>query len=218
VLFDLDGTLTDRQGTLRAYARQFLLDFGAVFRLTEIAAVAAELVRLDDNGYNPRRSHDLAAHPAFTAAPSPEELESHRTFHFPRFTVARTGARETLAVLATRSIRMGIVTNGHTSAQQTKVDVLGIRPLMRTVLVSETEQVEKPDPRIFHTAAERLGLPPQRCMFVGDHPEKDVCGAEAAGMRAVWIPAELPWPADVAPAARAIKALPELLQLLHLRF
>ncbi|MGC1549027.1 MAG: HAD family hydrolase [Rhodanobacter sp.] len=53
----------------------------------------------------------------------------------------------------------------------------------------------KPDPRIFHAAAERLGLDPAQILHVGDDPELDVVGAREAGLRTAWINrAGHPWP------------------------
>jgi putative hydrolase of the HAD superfamily len=83
-------------------------------------------------------------------------------------------------------LRLGIVTNGATAVQNAALDALGVRPAVDAVLISEAEGVRKPDPAIFHRAAERLGVRPNECCFVGDHPIVDISGAEAAGLRAVW--------------------------------
>jgi putative hydrolase of the HAD superfamily len=45
---------------------------------------------------------------------------------------------------------------------------------------------EKPDPRIFHFTAERLGVAPSEVTHVGDSLQADVLGAVRAGMRAIW--------------------------------
>ena len=42
--------------------------------------------------------------------------------------------------------------------------------------------VDKPDPQIFKFAAEKMGVPVERCMFVGENL-LEVIGAKAAGMR-----------------------------------
>jgi putative hydrolase of the HAD superfamily len=54
------------------------------------------------------------------------------------------------------------------------------------VLISDGEGVSKPDPEIFRRALERLGTNASDAVFVGDHPDVDVSGARAAGMKAVW--------------------------------
>lgn len=45
----------------------------------------------------------------------------------------------------------------------------------------------KPDRAIFHHACERLGLPADEVLHVGDDPLLDVAGARDAGMRTAWI-------------------------------
>jgi hypothetical protein len=50
-LIDLDDTITDRAATVRAYVPQFMCDFGDRFRLADPEQVAAELIRIDRNGY-----------------------------------------------------------------------------------------------------------------------------------------------------------------------
>ncbi len=47
--------------------------------------------------------------------------------------------------------------------------------------------VAKPDARIFHAAADKLGLPHAAVLHVGDDAALDVLGALAAGMQTVWV-------------------------------
>ncbi len=52
--------------------------------------------------------------------------------------------------------------------------------------VGESEIHALPDRLIFDRAVARLGVMPWECCHVGDHPEVDVSGARAAGLRAIW--------------------------------
>jgi HAD superfamily hydrolase (TIGR01509 family) len=45
----------------------------------------------------------------------------------------------------------------------------------------------KPDPRIFAAACEAAGVPPERCLHVGDDWHLDIAPARAAGMHAAWV-------------------------------
>jgi len=45
--------------------------------------------------------------------------------------------------------------------------------------------VHKPDPAIYRITAERLGLPPEQILHVGDHPVEDYAAAREAGLQAV---------------------------------
>lgn len=44
----------------------------------------------------------------------------------------------------------------------------------------------KPDRQIYKLAMERLGVAPERCLFVGDGGSNELCGAKSAGMRTVF--------------------------------
>jgi FMN phosphatase YigB (HAD superfamily) len=49
------------------------------------------------------------------------------------------------------------------------------------VVDSHLVGIEKPDPRIFRIALDRLGVPAARALFVGDIRSVDEAGARAAG-------------------------------------
>ena len=54
--------------------------------------------------------------------------------------------------------------------------------------VSASEMgVAKPDPRIFHAAAQMAGVAPAEVLHVGDDAAMDVLGALDAGMQTVWV-------------------------------
>jgi HAD superfamily hydrolase (TIGR01509 family) len=69
-------------------------------------------------------------------------------------------------------------------------------------------RMEKPELLIFLWTAERLGVPPERIVHVGDSWEADVEGAYSAGMRAVWFRprAPRPVPPELAGIARIGRA------------
>jgi putative hydrolase of the HAD superfamily len=218
VLLDLDDTLTDRPATIRAYAQQFVRDFGASFRVAEASIVAAELARLDRNGYNPDRASDLAGHGAWIKRPSIAELGEHWDEYFVVCTRGREGASATVDALVRAGIPLGVVTNGRTKKQRRKIEVLCLQDRLGALLISEECGFAKPDERIFRAAAAKLAVHPSECMFIGDNPEKDVRGAAAVGMRAVWFRAALPWPEGVAPPDECVTSFCEVLELpgLHL--
>ena len=55
-------------------------------------------------------------------------------------------------------MKIGIITSGTVSAQESKIHGLGLAPLMDTVLNSEREGVLKPDAVIVERALTRLGV------------------------------------------------------------
>jgi putative hydrolase of the HAD superfamily len=59
-----------------------------------------------------------------------------------------------------------------------------LQPLFDALVISGEVGMRKPDPEIFHLATERLGVPPQRCVFVDDHPGH-LKAAQEVGMTTV---------------------------------
>lgn len=90
---------------------------------------------------------------------------------------------------------------------------IGIGHYFRHSFSAAVLGVAKPDPRIFHAAAEALQLQPGEVLHVGDDATLDARGAMEAGMQAVWInPAEHAWPYDTPPHA-TVGSLTALCQL-----
>jgi len=80
--------------------------------------------------------------------------------------------------------RAGILSNADISLEDRMRDGLGIYDLFDTVISSAAVGMAKPDHRIYHLAAERLGLPPEECVFIDDL-ERNVTAAREVGMAAV---------------------------------
>ena len=58
---------------------------------------------------------------------------------------------------------------------------------MDELIVCGDYGIQKPDPKIFEIAAQRLGLTCEEIAFVGDTFYKDISGAIKAGMMPVWM-------------------------------
>jgi putative hydrolase of the HAD superfamily len=82
--------------------------------------------------------------------------------------------------------RLAVVSNWD-SRLPALLDRLGLAASFDEIVVSALERVEKPDPRIFFRALERLGASPGEALHAGNSRELDVAGARAAGIAAVLI-------------------------------
>jgi putative hydrolase of the HAD superfamily len=94
---------------------------------------------------------------------------------------------DVLDYFAAKGIDMGIVTNGGIDFQNKKIDKLGLRKYMKTIIISGEAGISKPDPRIFDIALEQMSSSRDRTLFVGDYPPNDIRGAVDAGLISVWI-------------------------------
>jgi putative hydrolase of the HAD superfamily len=80
-----------------------------------------------------------------------------------------------------QGIRTGLVSN---SMGEGRYDRGAFPELFDGVVISGEVGMHKPQPEIFKLGCERIGLPPEECVFVDDLREN--CeGAEAVGMRAI---------------------------------
>lgn len=64
---------------------------------------------------------------------------------------------------------------------------VGLAPLLSAQLYSDEVGVRKPNPELALAAAERIGVPIERCWFVGDSLLRDIACARAAGVSAAII-------------------------------
>jgi HAD superfamily hydrolase (TIGR01509 family) len=93
--------------------------------------------------------------------------------------VALPGAPELLHYLHERGVPFAIATSGY---HRTAAQAIALLSLPQGTVVVTRDQVEraKPDPDLFLTAAERLGVEPNRCFVVGDSIW-DLLAAQRAG-------------------------------------
>ncbi len=92
---------------------------------------------------------------------------------------------------------LGAITNGNFPFAQ-----LGVARRFAFIVHAEEVGELKPAPAAFHRAVELSGGDPARWVHVGDGLDTDIEGAQACGMKAVWINrAGIPLPDGYAPDA-----------------
>jgi putative hydrolase of the HAD superfamily len=85
-----------------------------------------------------------------------------------------------------RTMKLGIVSNGGSSTQRRKWRAAGLSEIIPhdRVIISGEVGMAKPERGIFLLASEILSVSPEDCLHLGDHQVNDLDGARAAGMRA----------------------------------
>jgi putative hydrolase of the HAD superfamily len=212
VLFDLDGTLFDRDATVAGILAWQVGAFAAAIGPDRSAEFVQRVTALDEHGHGDKREvYGVVAAEFGLDASVRDQLVESFWVEYPRHCQPGPGVAATLLALRRRGKRLGIITNGAASVQNAAIDALGIRNTMAAILISETEGLRKPDPQLFQRAAERIGAPLDRCCFVGDHPTIDVGGARAAGLQAFWKRTSYWSPSAPVPT---IEAIPDLLEII----
>lgn len=216
ILFDLDETLLDRTTSLVAFLADQYDCFADKLGDVPFDAWSRRFLVLDARG----RCHKSIVYAAILSEfggeleLAPALLEDYNQ-RCSLYAQAFPGMVEMLQRLRSRGLALGIVTNGETVFQTRTIDALGLRDHVDAVLISEAEGLRKPDARLFDRAADRLGVEPSHCLFVGDNPVADILGAFAAGMQTAWFRSGADWPGDLAPMPGvAIGALSQVLGLI----
>lgn len=97
--------------------------------------------------------------------------------------------RPTLERLRDMGLRLGLVSNTLNGADyiRTQFAAAGILNLFECTVFSSQHGINKPDPRLFQHVLDTMGVDAADAWYVGDKPQRDVCGAHAAGMTAVLV-------------------------------
>ncbi len=201
IFFDLDDTLLDTHATYQeaiaatcaaAARRRAGLD---PRRLGEVyLAVAAEMWRSFDLGQMRESAEEIRLmvwrEALRQAGFEGESLATGLADHYGAG--RRAGHRLFPGALHTlervhRRYHLGLITNGMTEIQHDKIRQLGIEPFFDTILVSQEVGFAKPDPRLFELALARVPCRPEEAVMIGDSPDRDIAGARAVGMHALWV-------------------------------
>jgi putative hydrolase of the HAD superfamily len=186
VFFDLDGTLYDRDAAIIRMAEEQFEAFREELRIDK-PVFMDRLVALDGHGHNrsPRLHHELAESLGF-GTDLAERLEACFGSRYPNQCRISEDSLNTLEALRGNGKKLGIITNGPTRWQSRKIECMGIASFFDIVLISETEGIQKPDPRIFKRGLDACSVLAGESIFVGDHPDIDIGGARSAGLMPIW--------------------------------
>jgi len=77
--------------------------------------------------------------------------------------------------------RLAALSNGNADLHR-----IGLAHYFDSVHSAESVGRAKPDPAMFARALADTGVPAQRALHIGDHPEQDVLAARAHGLHALW--------------------------------
>nr|WP_295771579.1 HAD-IA family hydrolase [Rhodoferax sp.] len=179
ILFDLDGTLIDSAPDLGAAADQMRVARGMpplpLVSYRHMAGAGARgmlevafSIGVDDPGYDVMR----------------EEFFSNYAACMTERTVVFDGVQELIAQLEHRQLPWGVVTNKSSRFTDPLTRAMPLFLNAGAIVSGDTTPHAKPHPAPLLEAARRLGVPAERCIYVGDD-ERDIVAGLAAGMKTV---------------------------------
>jgi putative hydrolase of the HAD superfamily len=181
LMIDLDNTLIDRDAAFRLGVVEFL----AAHSLP--AADVDWVMSVDASGYASRTIVSQAIIDRYGNG-----LDQDSVIGF-----LRRGAREharvtpeteaALSLVRADGNQVVIVTNGAVPQQTGKITASGLDRLVDGWVVSEGVGSRKPEPGIFHAAAEAVGATLDGAWMIGDRDDADILGAHRLGLQSAWL-------------------------------
>jgi putative hydrolase of the HAD superfamily len=178
VVFDLDDTLAVTEAD-----RTTLLETAA-----DRASVPLTFDReayLDAHSEHSGTESRLPVFEALVGADAPDLTRAYRETIGDALTPIE-GAETVISTLRNR-YRVGLLTDGPGETQRDKLRRLGWGDAFDAVVVTGPIGAPKPERLGFETITDDLAVRPEQAVYVGDHPERDIEGAAAAGLRTVQV-------------------------------
>ncbi|MGG0486966.1 HAD family hydrolase [Priestia aryabhattai] len=187
VIFDLDGTLLDRDSSLKHFIQDQYERYSKELAHIPKQKYISRFIELDQKGYVWKdKVYQQLLNEYDLSNLTWEEMLDDYLHYFPAHCVPFLHMEHVLKELKKKGLLLGMITNGFTDFQWINIKALRIDHYFDTILVSEQEGIKKPHKDIFLRALKALDVSAEESVYIGDHPENDVLGARGAGIHAVW--------------------------------
>ncbi|WP_163582395.1 HAD family hydrolase [Gracilibacillus saliphilus] len=187
VLFDLDGTLLDRDSSINIFAKNQYNKYYKALQHVDKDLYINRFIELDNRGmvWKDKVYQQLVKEFSITDLTWKELLDDYIS-RFCYSCKPFSNLHQMLNRLKNMNIKLGMITNGKGTFQRDSINALEIDKYFSIILISELEGIKKPNPKIFEKALQHLQVQPNECFFVGDHPENDINAAKRVGMHTIW--------------------------------
>ena len=189
ILFDFDGTLSNRQMNAYLMYRHFLKPYFSDLNEIEFEAVLQDMLTFDCNGTtetHQRMIPFLNKYGDLLPEDFNEKFIEFSKMNMYRFAVLKDETIDVLEKLKGK-YRLCILSNGFSFSQHNKIKQVKIEDYFDVILVSGDLSFKKPEAEIFEYAAKQLGVKCEECLMIGDVFSSDILGAIRAGVIPVWI-------------------------------
>ena len=192
VVFDLDHTLFDRYGTLRAvlpemYSRMRDSIPENLSQEDFIEGLIAGEKQHIYHGWDYTADRLVEMGIFNEGTKGADVWRCLFTYCWPLAAVKYPFTEPTLIRLKEMGLKLGIVTNGEHDLQWNKLRLLNFDYLFDEIVISGDVGVQKPESKPFEVMSEKLGIEPENLLYVGDNPLNDVEGSRKAGYIPVWV-------------------------------
>jgi putative hydrolase of the HAD superfamily len=211
VVFDIDGTLVDRNTAFINYCNDFIDKYSSIYPYEGDREKLIEyMIKIDENGYGGLLNFIPRLRAMWELPIKPEDFKKERNELFGKYAVGMPRVHEILSTLK-KKYKLGVITNGYSKVQRGKMETVGILDYFDDIIVSGEVGIEKPDKNIFFLSCNNLKVKPEETIYVGDYYPNDIAGAKNANITSIWINKEV---TDAEYEGICIQELEELLEIL----
>lgn len=199
IVFDIDGTLMDDDRAVSLALSSFHARHGHELGLShgDLAARWRELTNLHFARYlrgevsmeAQRRARILDLFAPAKQALTLAEADSLFATYLSDYRASWCAYPDAVPALAELygGFALAVLSNGDRSQQTQKLRDCALDTYFSEIITSSEIGWAKPAPEAFLISCRRLGIPPERCVYVGDNAETDARASAAAGMIGVWL-------------------------------
>lgn len=210
VIFDVDGVLVDSYAAHRESWQRFAAERHWTFTDQQFAASFGRTTReiiAETWGDQLARAGESLTDEAVASLDERKEALYREIIaeDFP----GMDGAPALIGALAAAGYRLAVGSSGPAANVRMVLQHVDPAGAVEVAITGDDVTRGKPDPQVFQLAAERLGLPPSRCVVVEDAPA-GIAAAHAAGMRCFAVASTGRQRADLRAAELVVDALAEL--------
>ncbi|MGB5238090.1 MAG: HAD family hydrolase [Flavobacteriaceae bacterium] len=196
-ILDLDNTLYDYNGPHKKAMAAVLDNFSNEFALAMKKTV--ESFKIARQKTHSELLHTAASHNRLLYFQKMLELNGINSLEYAMFyynlywdtflenMVLYESAKVFLLRIKNAGLGVCLLTDLTAHIQYRKIERLGLSEFVDFVVTSEEVGVEKPDAKMFKTALGKLNCNHDQALMIGDNWEKDILGAAAMELKAIWI-------------------------------
>jgi len=184
ILFDVDGTLSDTDDLFTQNLEPILRPFRFLFRDQDPRRLTRRFVMWSEAPANFLIGIPDTLGLDDKIAAVMERLNRRRSRIKKNFLLI-SGVKEMLQVLSAR-YPLGIVSVRDESSTRLFLDRFGLAPFFQVIVTGQTTGHTKPYPDPIFYAAERVGVPAEACLMVGD-TTVDIRAGKAAGAQTIGV-------------------------------
>ncbi len=189
VLFDLDNTLVDFMRMKKASCEEAIaamIDAGLAIRKEKAIKVLYELYQ--EHGMEDKEIFQKLLHK--TAGSVDYKVLAAGIIAYRRvkagYLAPYPGVTSTLLAIRKQGIKLAIVSDAPRMRAWLRLASMRLMDFFDVVVTFDDTKKYKPHPDPFKAALEKLRLPPEQVLMVGDWPERDMKGARKLGIRTCW--------------------------------